>query len=63
MGLVTAEFHPFAGELLRQRNAAELPLVVVGHPVGGIPRGQAEALITDAVVQRVIQALTQGEIG
>jgi hypothetical protein len=61
VGLVTAEFHPFAGELLSQRNAAELPLVVVGHPVGGIPRGQAEALITDAVVQRVIQALTQGE--
>jgi hypothetical protein len=62
VGLVTDEFRDFARELLRQRNAEGLPVVAVGHPVGGIPREQAEALITDAVVEGVVQALTKGEV-
>ena len=61
VGLVTEEFRQFAGELLAQRNAAGLPLVIVGHPVGGIAPEQAEGLITDLVVQGVVQGLTDGE--
>lgn len=54
---MTDQFRGFAQELLEQRNAGALPLVVVQHPVGGIPREQAAARITDAVVDAVIAAL------
>ncbi len=57
VGVVTDAFRGFAQELLEQRNAGSLPLVVVPHPVGGIPREQAAARITDAVVDAVIAAL------
>ena len=57
MGLVTESFHAFAQELLAQRNAGSLPLAVVAHPVGGIPREQAAARITDEVVKAVAAAL------
>jgi len=57
VGLVTEAFSGFARELLEQRNAGSLPLVVVRHPVGGIAREQAEALITGEVVEAVIAAL------
>jgi hypothetical protein len=57
VGLVTEAFHGFAQELLDQRNAGSLPLAIVQHPVGGIPREQAAARITDAVVEGVIAAL------
>jgi len=62
VGLVTEQFRDFARELLAQRNAGALPLVVVQHPVGGIPREQAAARITDDVVRAVIAAL-QREAG
>ena len=57
VGLVTEEFRDFAQELLDQRSAGALPLAVVGHPIGGIPREQARALITEDVVKAVIAAL------
>jgi hypothetical protein len=57
VGLVTEAFRGFAQELLDQRNAGSLPLAVVQHPVGGIPREQAAARITDAVVEAVSAAL------
>jgi len=63
VGLVTAEFVGFARELLRQRSAETLPLVVVGHPVGGIAPAEAEALVTDAVIAGVVRALTGREAG
>ncbi len=59
VGLVTGEFHAFAQQLLDQRNAGALPLAVVEHPVGGIPREQAAARITGAVVDAVIAALQE----
>jgi hypothetical protein len=34
-----------------------LPLVVVGHPVGGIARERAADLVSDQVVEAVIAAL------
>jgi hypothetical protein len=58
---VTAEFRDVANNLLQQRSEAGLPLVVVGHPVGGITREEAEALITEDVVEEVVRALTKGE--
>ena len=61
VGLVTHEFVGFARELLGQRNAGSLPLAVVQHPVGGIPREQVAARITDEVVAAVIAAL-QNEV-
>jgi len=62
VALVTESFVDFARELLGQRNAGSLPLAVVGHPVGGIARAQAEARITDKVVEAVITGLQkQGE--
>ncbi|MFN8545418.1 MAG: hypothetical protein U0807_14585 [Candidatus Binatia bacterium] len=54
---MTDAFVGFARELLGQRNADALPLAVVQHPVGGIPRAEAEARITDAVVAAVIAGL------
>jgi hypothetical protein len=59
VGLVTEAFRGFAQELLDQRNAGSLPLAVVQHPVGGIPREQAAARITDEVVEAVSAALQQ----
>jgi len=61
VGLVTEAFVGFARELLEQRNAGSLPLVVVEHPVGGISRDQAAARITDGVVEAVIAALQEDE--
>ena len=57
VGVVTDAFRGFAEELLAQRNAGSLPLVVIQHPVGGIAREQAAARITDEVVDAVIAAL------
>jgi|GEM_PF-2310826 len=57
VGLVTGQFVEFARELLAQRNAGSLPLVVIEHPVGGISRELAAARITDAVVTDVSAAL------
>lgn len=61
VGLVTDSFVGFARELLGQRNAGSLPLAVVQHPVGGIPREQAEARITDEVVAAVVAGLQKEE--
>ncbi len=57
VGLVTDAFVGFARELLEQRNANALPLAVVRHPVGGIPRAEADARITDDVVDAVVAGL------
>lgn len=59
---MTVEFRDFANDLLRQCNVEGLPVVVVGHPVGGIPCEQAGALITDGVVDEVVRALTGGRM-
>jgi hypothetical protein len=61
VGLVTDAFVGFARELLGQRNAGSLPLAVLRHPVGGIPRDEAAARITDDVVAAVIAGLQREE--
>ena len=61
VGIVTDEFVGFARTLLEQRNAGSLPLAIVGHPVGGIPRERAAALISDKVVDSIVMALQQQE--
>lgn len=60
VGIVTEEFVGFAENLLKQRNASSLPLAVVGHPVGGIPREAAAELISDQVVEEIANALLKG---
>lgn len=59
VGITTDDFRSFAATLLEQRNAGSLPLVAVGHPVGGIARERAAELISDAVVEGIIAALQQ----
>jgi hypothetical protein len=59
VGLATDEFHEFARELLRQRNAGSLAVATVRHPVGGISREEAAARVTDEVVAAVIAALQE----
>ena len=61
VGLVTDSFVGFARELLGQRNANSLPLAVLRHPVGGIPRSEAEMRITDEVVAAVVAGLQKAE--
>jgi len=57
VGITTADFRSFAETLLNQRNAGSLPLVVVGHPVGGITRERAAELVSEQVVEAVVAAL------
>ena len=57
--MTTSDFQSFAATLLEQRNAGALPLVAVGHPVGGIPRERAAELVSEPVIDAVIAALQQ----
>ncbi len=56
---MTTEFQDFAESLLEQRNAASLPLAIVGHPVGGIASERAAELISDDVIESIIAALQE----
>ncbi|MCK6554896.1 hypothetical protein L6Q96_10000 [Candidatus Binatia bacterium] len=58
VGLATDQFDRFSREVLRQRNTGDLPLVVIRHPLGGIPAQDAQEKVTPAVVDAVISALT-----
>ena len=58
VGLATDQFDRFSRQVLRQRNAGDLPVVVIAHPLGGIPSGQAKARITADVLGAVVDALT-----
>jgi hypothetical protein len=62
VGLSTTPFLGLSRELLRQQNAAGLPLGEVGHPVGGISRDEAEARVTADLVATVAAGLTQGRV-
>lgn len=61
VGLTTEAFHDFSRELLEQRNAQMLPLVLIGHPIGGIPEPAARALVTEDVVDHIVAALMEGD--
>ena len=59
VGLATDQFDRFSHQVLRQRNAGELPLAVITHPLGGIPAEVAQQRITGAVVDAIVEALTR----
>ncbi len=41
VGLATDQFDRFSRQVLQQRNAGDLPLAVIAHPLGGIPAREA----------------------
>lgn len=58
VGLATDQFDRFSRQVLQQRNAGDLPLAVITHPLGGIPSHEAQARITAEVVGAVVAGLT-----
>ncbi len=58
VGLATSQFDRFSRQVLRQRNAGELPVVTIAHPLGGIPAHEATSRITLEVCDAVVNALT-----
>ncbi len=58
VGLATTQFDRFSRQVLQQRRAGDLPLVTITHPLGGIPTHAAQGRITPAVVDAVVEALT-----
>ncbi len=61
VGLATNQFDRFSRQVLRQRNAGDLPVAVIVHPLGGIPSGQAKDRITADVLAAIVSALTNSE--
>lgn len=57
-GMASDRFDDFSRQVLQIRNAGDLGLAVVAHPVAGIPREQAKARVTAEAVDAVIEALT-----
>lgn len=51
-----------ARDLLKTRNEESLPVVEIGHPVGGISSLEAEARVSGDVVSRTREALTGGKV-
>jgi hypothetical protein len=58
VGLATDQFDRFARQVLQQRNAGDLPIVVIAHPLGGIPANRAKDRITPELLDAVVNALT-----
>jgi hypothetical protein len=61
VGVATNQFDRFSRQVLRQRNAGDLRLAVIAHPLGGIPAREAQARVTTEVLDAVVQALTSGD--
>ena len=58
VGLATDQFDRFSRQVLRQRNAGDLPIAVIAHPLGGIPAREAKDRITLELLDTVVNALT-----
>jgi hypothetical protein len=58
-GIASERFDRFSRQVLEQRNAGDLGLAVVAHPIGGIPPAVAREHVTAEVLEEVIRALTQ----
>ena len=58
VGLATDQFDRFSRQVLQQRNAGDLPVAVIAHPLGGIASNEAKGRITPEVVDTVVNALT-----
>ena len=56
-GISSDQFDRFSRQVLEQRNAGDLGLAVVAHPIGGIPASVARERVTPEVLAQVIQAL------
>jgi len=63
VGLATNQFDRFSRQVLQQRNAADLRVAVIEHPLGGIPTSEAQSRITSRVVDAVVSALTEADVG
>ena len=59
VGLATDQFDRFSRQVLQQRNAADLRIAVIVHPLGGIPASEARARVTAEVFDAVVAALTE----
>ena len=58
VGMATDQFDRFSRQVLQQRNAGDLPLAVITHPLGGIPPHEARERITAEVLGAVVDGLT-----
>ena len=58
VGLATDQFDRFSRQVLQQRNAGDLPVAVIAHPLGGIPSHEAQERITAEVLGAVVKGLT-----
>ncbi len=63
VGLATDQFDRFSRQVLQQRNAGDLPVVAITHPLGGIAPAEAKRRITREVVDALVQALTGSDAG
>jgi len=63
VGLATDQFDRFSRQVLQQRNAADLRVAVIAHPLGGIPAREARDRITQQVFDAVVSALTEADAG
>lgn len=61
VGLATNQFDRFSRQVLQQRNAADLRIAVIEHPLGGIPPTDARSRLTPEVFAAVVSALTEPE--
>lgn len=59
VGLATDQFDRFSRQVLQQRNAADLRIAVIAHPLGGITASVAQGRITPQVFDTVVGALTE----
>ena len=61
VGLATDQFDRFSLQVLQQRNAADLRVAVIAHPLGGISASEAQDRITPQVFDTVVDALTEAD--
>jgi hypothetical protein len=61
VGLATDQFDRFSRQVLQQRNAADLRIAVIAHPLGGISASAAQDRITPQVFDAVVGALTESD--
>jgi len=61
VGVATNQFDRFSRQVLQQRGAADLPLAVIEHPLGGIAESEARSRAGSDVIATVVRALTEAD--